>query len=247
MDRLSVIGAVVAVGAVLLGNLMDGGEMAALVNLPAAIIVLGGSVGATLLQTPPRLLPLSLKMLKFLLFPPQYSLEELLKKILKWGDAARKQGVLGLENFTGSESDPFIQRGLTLIADGHKPNQVRNALELEIAVNEQKGLQAAQFLEHVAGYAPTMGIVGAVLGLIHVMSRLEDPSALGPGIATAFVATVYGVGFANLLAMPMSQKLKHLVLEEARYREMVVEGLAAVAHGEHPNTIRFRMQAIMVQ
>jgi chemotaxis protein MotA len=246
MDRLSVVGAIVAVGAVLLGNVMDGGKIAALLNLPAAIIVIGGSLGATLLQTPMKMLPRALGMMKYLLFPPEFSLEDLLKKILKWGDAARKQGVLGLEALSGSEKDPFIQRGLTLIADGNNPNHVRNSLELEIAVNEQQDLQAAQFLEHLAGYAPTMGIVGAVLGLIHVMSQLEDPSALGPGIATAFVATVYGVGFANLLAMPMSQKLKQVVLEEVRYREMVVEGLTAVAQGEHPNTIRFRLQAIMV-
>lgn len=246
MDRLSIIGGFIAVTAVLLGNLMDGGKVMALLNLPAAIIVLGGSLGATLLQTPAKTLPRALSMMKHLIFPPVFDLEELLRKILKWGDAARKQGVLGLESLSGSEDDPFIQRGLTLIADGNHANHVRNSLELEIAVNEQKEIQAAQFMEHMAGYAPTMGIVGAVLGLIHVMAQLEDPSALGPGIATAFVATVYGVGFANLLAMPMSQKLKQLVMEEVRYREMVVEGLTAVAQGEHPNTIRYRLQAIMV-
>src|SRR5690606_17329926 len=147
----------------------------------------------------------------------------------------------------GAETERALlaRKGLQLLVDGAEPEVIRNVLELELTAREQRDLAGAKVYDSLGGYAPTIGIIGAVLGLIHVMQHLEDPSTLGPGIATAFVATIYGVAFANLLFFPIAGKLKSLVEREAQYREMIIEGLIGVAEGENPRSIELKMQSFI--
>lgn len=245
MDPLSLIGLLLGLGALIGGNYLEGGHLSALVNVPAAIIVLGGTTGAALIQTSLDSFKRALQLLRWVLFPPRIKLEDGIKKVIRWSQTARKEGLLGLEPVADLEPDRFSRKGLELLVDGCEPEQIRNVLELELYAIESRDLYAAKVYEGMGGYAPTIGIIGAVLGLIHVMGNLADPSRLGSGIATAFVATVYGVGFANLLLLPIANKLKLLVLESSQYREMLIEGLLSIADGENPKAIELKLKGFV--
>ena len=228
MDILSIAGILVSIGAILSGIVLDGGTIDSLVNVPALIIVLGGTVGATLLQFPPIVFIRSLKMFSWVLKPPKVNLLTQIDKVVLWSSLARKEGLLGLENALPNEQDPFIKKGLQLLIDGNEPETIRDVLNLDMYSKEDTGLQAAGLYEAMGGYAPTIGILGAVMGLIHVMQNLTNPELLGQGIATAFVATIYGVGSANLIFLPIANKLKLHVLALTQAREMLTEGIIAM-------------------
>ncbi len=245
MDVLSLVGVVLAFAAIIGGNSIEGGSINALVNLPAAVIVLGGTFGATLLQTSLATLRHAGSQLSWIFQPPPLDFTAAMRKVTAWSTTARRDGLLGLENVAETERDLFARKGLQLLVDGAEPEVIRNVLELELTAREQRDLAGAKVYDSLGGYAPTIGIIGAVLGLIHVMQHLEDPSTLGPGIATAFVATIYGVAFANLLFFPIAGKLKSLVEREAQYREMIIEGLIGVAEGENPRSIELKMQSFI--
>jgi chemotaxis protein MotA len=245
MDILSFIGVAIAFAAILGGNWLEGGHLDTLANGPALIIVLGGTIGAVLLQTPMHLFLRSMRMLGMVFMPPRRVLDETIAKLVEWSRVARKDGLLGLEEAALDEPDLFLRKGMQLLVDGNEPDEIRHALELELDSRERFDLQASKVLEAMGGYSPTIGIIGAVMGLIHVMQNLSDPSKLGSGIATAFVATIYGVGLANLFLLPMSGKLKAYVLQESHYREMVIEGLVAISEGENPRQIETRLQGFL--
>lgn len=245
MDILSFIGVAIAFGAILGGNWLEGGHLDTLANGPAMIIVLGGTIGAVLLQTPMQLFLRSMRMLGTVFVPPKRGLEETTAKLIKWSKVARKDGLLGLERAIGGEKDLFVRKGMQLLVDGSEPEEIRHALEVELDSRERYDLQASRVLEAMGGYSPTIGIIGAVMGLIHVMQNLSDPSKLGSGIATAFVATIYGVALANLFLLPMGNKMKAYVLQESHYREMVIEGLVAISEGENPRQIETRLQGFL--
>lgn len=174
--------------------------------------------------------------------PVKLQPEENAEKIVNWSNIARREGLLGLEAIAEEEEDPFARKGLQLLVDGGEPEVIRAILEVEIDNKEYQDIQAAKVFDGMGGYSPTIGIIGAVMGLIHVMNNLADPSKLGGGIATAFVATIYGVGFANLLFLPMANKLKSQVHNQTRFREMLVEGVISIAEGENPRNIETRLQ-----
>ena len=245
MDFLSFIGVAIAFAAILGGNWMEGGPVDTLANGPAMVIVLGGSIGAVLLQTPMRIFMRSMRMLGTVFIPPKRGLEETIAKLVGWSKVARKDGLLGLERVIERESDLFVRKGMQLLVDGNEPDEIRHALEVELDSRERSDLQASKVLEAMGGYSPTIGIIGAVMGLIHVMQNLSDPSKLGSGIATAFVATIYGVGLANLFLLPMGNKMKAYVLQESHYRELVIEGLVAISEGENPRQIETRLQGFL--
>ena len=245
MDILSFIGVAVAFAAILGGNWLEGGHLDTLANGPAMLIVLGGSIGAVLLQTPLNLFLRGMRMLGMVFMPPRRALEETIGKLVDWSRIARKDGLLGLERAAAEEPDLFVRKGMQLLVDGNEPDEIRHALEVELDSRERFDLQASKVLEAMGGYSPTIGIIGAVLGLIHVMQNLSDPSKLGSGIATAFVATIYGVGLANLFLLPMANKLKAYVLQESHYRELVIEGLVAISEGENPRQIEVRLQGFL--
>ncbi|ACE82996.1 flagellar motor protein [Cellvibrio japonicus] len=245
MDVLSIIGVIIGFAAIIGGNLMEGGGLSTLVNGPAAFIVIGGTLGAAILQTPKNSLRRALKILGWVFKPPYVPFKQGVNNISRWAAAARKDGLLGLESVSEREKDKFAKKGLQLLVDGNEPEVIRRVLETDMIVDEQRDLDAIKFYESMGGYAPTIGIIGAVMGLIHVMNNLADPSTLGPGIAVAFVATIYGVALANLLLIPIANKLRMCVNENSQYRELIIEGIIAIADGENPRSIEMKLNGYL--
>ena len=176
-------------------------------------------------------------MLIWVIRPPQDDFEVSLKKILDWASTARRNGLLGLEKIAANEPNQYTRKGLQLLVDGKEPEQIRLYMELELTSRERRNLEAAKVYDAMGGYAPTIGIIGAVMGLIHVMGNLADPSMLGSGIAVAFVSTIYGVGIANLFFIPIANKLRAYARHESHVREMLIGGLLSIAEGENPRSI----------
>ncbi|NOT10627.1 MAG: flagellar motor protein [Methylococcaceae bacterium] len=245
MDILSVLGILLGVGALLVGNLLDGGHISSLVNISALIVVFGGTFGATLLHFPPLVFARSLKMSKWIFVPQKINLKSIIVKIVNWSVLARKEGLLGLENELEKEKDAFIHKGLQLLVDGNEPEVIRDILEVELTAKENLDYQAARLYEAMGGYAPTIGILGAVMGLIHVMQNLADPTKLGEGIATAFVATIYGVASANLLFLPIANKLKAHIFTATQAKEMIAVGIVCIAEGENPRNIEMKLDGFL--
>jgi chemotaxis protein MotA len=241
MDVLSIIGLLLGISAVLVGQYLEGGHISSLVNGPALLIVFGGTIGAVMLQSPMATFVRGMRLLGWTFIPPRVENEAIIEKIIGWSHIARKEGLLGLENIEESESDLFARKGLQLLIDGSEPENIRAVMEVDINTREHYDLQAARIFESMGGYSPTIGIIGAVLGLIQVMGNLSDPSKLGSGIAVAFVATIYGVGLANLVFIPIANKLKHIVHLQSLSREMIVEGMVAIAEGENPRNIETKL------
>ncbi len=245
MDLLSLLGLVLAFGAIVGGNALEGGQVDLLLNGPALVIVVGGTIGAVLLQTRLSDFLHALRVAGDVFHPPRFGREESIAKIIGWSNVARRDGLLGLEIAMEEESDLFVRKGIQLLVDGSEPEAIRSILEVDLDTQEQQDLQAAKVFESMGGYAPTLGILGAVMGLIHVMQNLADPSKLGDGIATAFVATIYGVGLANLLLLPFGSKLKALALDRSQYREMIIDGIVSIAEGENPRYIESKLQGYL--
>ncbi len=245
MDVLSLIGVILGFAAIIGGNYLEGGSFAALINVPAAIIVFGGTVGAAMIQTHWLGLKLAISRLSWIFSPPHFAFQQGIDKVVRWAIAARKEGLLGLEVISETESDFFARKGLLLLVDGSEPESIRNVMEVESIVLEQRDIDAARFYESMGGYAPTIGIIGAVMGLIQVMSNLSDPSKLGSGIAIAFVATIYGVGFANLLLLPIANKLRGLARAESQFRDLIIEGIISIAEGENPRAIELKLNGFL--
>ena len=245
VDYLSVLGIVLSFLAVFGGNLLEGGHTESLIQLTAFVVGFGGTLGATLVQIPLKTFVQGIKRGSWVFFPPKIDAEASLRRINAWSKTVRKGGLLSLQNIANKEPDPFTRKGLMLLVDGSEPGELRKALEIEIdslAINEAN---AAKVYEAMGGYSPTIGIIGAVLGLIHVMNNLADPAALGPGIAVAFVATIYGVGFANFLFLPMSNKIRAIADEMTQYREMLLDGMVGIAEGENPRTIASKLEGYL--
>lgn len=245
MDILSIIGVILAFVAIIGGNYLEGGHLSALINGPAAIIVVGGTLGAAFIQTPLPVFKRSLVIARWIFTPPKLRLHEGIARIIDWSTTARKEGLLGLETLAELEEDPFVRKGLHLLVDGNEPEALRSILEVDLITQESRDLMAAKVYESMGGYSPTIGIIGAVMGLIHVMGNLADPSALGSGIAVAFVATIYGVALANLFLLPVASKLKAVILQQSRYREMLLEGLLSIAEGENPRAIEMKLEGFL--
>src|SRR5690554_6176885 len=245
MDILSILGLLIGFGAIIVGQYLEGGHLDTILNAVALLVVLGGTLAAVMLQTPVNRFLRAVEMTVWIFKPPQQSAKLLLDKILDWNQIARREGLLRLEAKAAEETDVFTQKGLQLIADGAEAEVIRDILETDLDIMENKDLQAAKVYEAMGGYSPTIGIIGAVLGLIHVMGNLADPSSLGSGIAVAFVATIYGVGLANLLFLPMGNKLKTLVQRRTQLQMMLIDGLIGVADGDNPRNIESRLQAYL--
>jgi chemotaxis protein MotA len=206
---------------------------------------LGGTVGAALLQSPMSAFKRAMQILGWILFPPHLDLAGGIDRVVNWSLIARKEGLLGLEGVADAEPDDYSRKGLQLLVDGVEPEAIRSILEVDFYTQESRDVDAAKVFESMGGYAPTIGIIGAVMGLIHVMGNLGDPSQLGSGIAVAFVATIYGVASANLVLLPIASKLKSIAMRQSRYREMLLEGILSIAEGENPRSIELKLQGFM--
>ncbi|HBP47602.1 flagellar motor protein [Pseudomonas sp. FSL R10-0056] len=242
MDVLSLIGIIMAFVAIIGGNYLEGGHLGALANGPAALIVLGGTVGAALLQSPMSAFKRAMQTVVWILFPPRIDMTGGIDRVVNWSLTARKEGLLGLEGMADTEPDSYSRKGLQLLVDGVEPETIRSVLEVDYMTQESRDIEAAKVFESMGGYAPTIGIIGAVMGLIHVMGNLADPGQLGSGIAVAFVATIYGVASANLVLLPIASKLKAIAMRQSLYREMLLEGILSIAEGENPRSIELKLQ-----
>jgi chemotaxis protein MotA len=241
VDFTSIAGLILGMGSVLLGQVLEGGKIEALIQPTAFLIVLGGTIGAVLLTFPQKDVINAVKSLPIVLINPKEKPGDIIELLINLALKARKEGILALQNEIKAISDPFLSKGLQLMTDGTDPGLLRELLETELRFYEEDCTQAGKVWEGAGGYTPTVGILGAVLGLIHVMENLSDPSKLGGGIAVAFVATVYGVGAANLIFLPLGSKIKLKKKDSVHIREMMIEGILAIQAGESPNFIREKL------
>lgn len=242
MDYLSLAGIAISLMAIIGGNLLEGGHTASLMQLTAFCIVAGGTLGAVMVQTPIKIFLHAMKLAKWIFFPPRQFPEEVIANILEWSKVARKEGLLGLQDIAEEVTDEFSKKGLQMLVDGNEPEVIRKVLEVDLVSSEAHDLHGAKVFEGFGGYSPTIGIIGAVMGLIHVMNNLADPSKLGSGIAVAFVATIYGIGMANLFFLPMATKIKTIISGQVHFREMIIDGLVSIAEGENPRNIEGKLQ-----
>ena len=245
MDRLSIIGVVLALGALTGGSVLKGAGLSSLWSPAAFVIVVLGTIASILVQTPMPTFKRAMKIVRWVFQPPAQEREAVIRQIVEWSSIARKQGLLALEAQVEAQPDPFLKKGLQMVVDGVEPEAIRQMLEIELHGQGQRDLAAAKVFEGAGIYSPTLGIIGAVLGLIAVMKNLADPSKLGHGIAAAFTATIYGIGMANLFLLPMASKLKGVIHGQTAEREMVVEGLIAIAQGENPRNIETRLNGFV--
>ncbi len=242
MDALTFIGLLTGFLAIIIGQMFEGGTLHSLMNFPALLIVLGGTLGAVMVQTPFAIFRRAIRIFPWIFFPPSLSYEMTRNKIVELSRLSRQHGLLSLEDQIELEDNPLLQRGLELLVIGLDKATIQQILVSEMEQKETRDLKAAQVYESMGGYSPTIGILGAVLGLIQVMRNLSDPSALGTGIAVAFVATIYGVGMANLIFLPVATKLKHFVSNHSHFDSMIIEGVLSMASGESPNMLALKLK-----
>lgn len=245
MDLMTIIGLVLAFGSLIGGSVLKGAGVSALWGPAAFVIVILGTAAAILVQTPGPVVKHALKMAKWLVKPPVQDGHKLIEKIVEWSNVSRKQGLLALEGSVEAETDPFLKKGLQLLVDGAEPDTIRTVLEVDVETKEHFDTQGAKFYEGMGIYAPTLGIIGAVLGLIAVMKNLADPSKLGHGIAAAFTATIYGIASANLFFLPFAAKLKSVIGRQTAMRNLVIEGLISIAQGENPRNIEAKLSGYL--
>lgn len=240
---LSWLGVVLGVGAILLGNMLEGGHIESLIQPTAAMIVFGGTLGAVLLGSSTSDFVRAIQGLPRVFFRglPDYS--PLITEVVKLAALARREGLVAMDKALGSIENPFLKSHLRHVIDGYDPAVLAEMMEEEIDHHEEEALAAAKVWETAGGFSPTIGILGAVLGLIHVMANLSDSSKLGAGIAVAFVATVYGVGAANLLLLPIGNKLKKFALMESMEKKIIYNGLMGIQNGLNPRIIEERLKA----
>jgi len=244
-DLATIGGLLLAVGGIAGGLLMDGGKVQDVAQVSAAIIVLGGTIGAVMITTPLSVLIRAGKQLGNVFFSKTESVSDKVDEIIEFATQARKNGIVSLESRAASIQDPFLKKALELAVDGIEPAKIRDIMELEIELFEQNAEAEAKVYEAAGGYAPTIGIIGAVLGLIQVMKNLANIDEVGRGIAVAFVATVYGVASANIFFLPMASKLKARAHDLVRTRELMLEGILGIAEGINQKLIKIKLEAYL--
>ena len=245
MDLGSVIGLVLAFGALTGAVMIEGGSLRALMNASAAVIVFGGTFGATLLSMPLRTTLSAANLFKHVLRAPTLSRTEVITTVARFATIARKEGLLSLEAELASVEDPFLKKGIELVVDGTDSEMIREIMETEIACQAERHKDGAKLFTTLGGLAPTLGVTGTVMGLVNMMAEISDPGKMGPAIASAFLATLYGVGSANLVFLPTAAKLAARSQAERGVREMILEGLLALQAGETPIAIQQRLQSFL--
>jgi chemotaxis protein MotA len=244
-DFSSLAGLVVALGGILGGLLLEGGSIRDVAQVTGAIIVLGGTLGAVLVTTPTDRLRGAARNLLYVFFQPVYNPRKIIDEIIVYATRARRNGIVSLEPDVEAIQDSFLRKAQTLGVDGTDLQELQQMMNLEISADEQRGRAEAKVYEAAGGYAPTVGIIGAVLGLIQVMKHLDQIELVGHGIAVAFVATVYGVGSANIFLLPAGAKLKARAEESAHMKELMLEGVSSIVQGLHPKVIERKLEAYL--
>lgn len=247
MDIASISGIALALLGILGGMLMEGGSIAQIAQPTAACIVLCGTAGAVLLQFPIPIVLAALRGVVGVFNVDDNNAEITLNKIVTFANKARRLGVISLDEDLKSIQDPFMKQALMLAVDGIEPNAIRMIMRLEIENGAETEEKLAQVFEAAGGYAPTVGIIGAVLGLIQVMQHLDNISEVGRGIAVAFVATIYGVGLANLVCLPIAGKLKIRHRDEQMVKEMMLEGIVSILEGMNPRMLELKLKTYLFE
>jgi chemotaxis protein MotA len=247
LDKATLGGILLALAGILGGMMMEGGRIAQILQPTAAMIVLGGTIGGVMISYPLPVVMGSFMRMRQVFFEGGIDLESLIKEMLGYAQKARKEGIVSLDSELEKIQNPFLKKSLMLAIDGTEPEELRKIMELEmgnLAEQEEKG---PQVFEAAGGYAPTMGIVGAVLGLIQVMQHLSDVAEVGRGIAVAFVATIYGLVCANLIFLPSAGKLKHRNRQEELTREMILEGVISILEGLNPRMVETKLRGYLAE
>lgn len=245
MDLATVIGFVLAVGAVIGSALMEGGHLSALINPPALVLIVGGTLGTTTLSFPLAVILQLPRYTMAAVMLPKSDLVGRVREMVDLAQKARREGLLSLEENVAVQKDPFMKKGLQMIVDAAEANAMRTMLETEIMIWEQKEKCGEAVFTTMGGYSPTIGIIGTVLGLIHALGQMEDPKKMGAAIAGAFLATFYGVAFANLIFLPIAGKLKCRMEEATLIYEMTLEGLLAIQAGENPRMLEEKLSTYL--
>lgn len=246
MDIATILGLTVGIGAVLLSFLMEGGHLSALIQVPAMILVIFGTFGAATVTTSVRQLGNLPNLMKVALFEKKMDSRQLIEVLFDLSQKARKNGLLSLEKDIDAIEEPFLKKAIQLAIDGFETNKIREILEIEMAYIEERHKAGANFFLKLGGFSPTLGIIGTVLGLIHALGNMESSSNMASAIASAFIATLWGVSLANLVYLPLSDKLKHKHQDEALYLEIIMEGAISLAMGDNPRVIRMKLVSFLL-
>jgi chemotaxis protein MotA len=242
-DLATLLGLGLALSGIVGGLLLEGGALHDITQYTAAIIVLGGTIGAVMVSTPMHILSAAIKRLGSVMVERSRPVEAIIEQLINHATKARKNGIVSLEQEAESEQDPFMRKALNLAVDGTDLQEIRKMMELEIALEEHQADAEAKVYEAAGGYSPTIGIIGAVLGLIQVMKNLSDIDKVGHGIAVSFVATVYGVAIANIFFLPVAAKIKARAHGATQIKELTLEGIIAIVEGLNPKLIRAKLEA----
>jgi len=241
----TIVGFIIAAGCLVLAYILDGGNISTLFRGTAALIVFGGTIGATTMCFSFQELKTVPKLIKIILFHKHPDEVALIEQIVDLSDKVRREGVLYLEKQLPQIDDDFMRKGIQLVVDGTDPELVRMIMETELYAMQERHSAGAGVFEAAGGFAPTMGIIGTVLGLVHVLGNLDSPETLGPAIALAFIATLYGIGSANILWLPIAEKLKNIGKKEDILRELMLEGILSIQSGYNPLLVRERLTAFL--
>jgi chemotaxis protein MotA len=242
LDKSTLPGLLLGFGALIASVLIEGGSLGALLNVPAAVLVFGGTFGTALISFPfDTVISLPKVLMAAILDKPQNPVA-IVETFVRLADKARREGLLALEQEAAS-IEPFAKKGILMVVDGNDPHVVREVLEADVEAMERRHRVGAALLDAMGGFSPTMGIIGTVMGLVNVLSKLEDPAELGHSIAVAFIATLYGVGAANLIWLPIGGKLKQKSAKETWLRELAIEGVLGVQSGDNPRMLREKLEA----
>lgn len=247
MDITTIVGLIIGFAALIVAFLLEGGGISALYSETALLIVLGGTIGATVCSFPLDELKKVPALFRIAFQEHVHNFMDLIDEIVRLADQARREGLLSLEQNLAEINDPFIKLGLQLVIDGIEGTLLRDLLETEVYCMEERHKNGYAIFDTAGGFAPTMGIIGTVMGLVNVLSNMDDPGSLGPAIAVAFLATLYGIGTANLLWIPIGAKLKNRSKMERLYRELALEGILALQAGENPGFIRQKLRVFLDQ
>ncbi len=245
MELSTPIGLILGFGAMIGGFVIEGGSPASLLNVSAAIIVIGGTFAAALVSFPLKNVLTVPKLIMQSFFSPPGDPQEIVQAFVDLADKARREGLLAMEEDSKNIEDPFMRKGIMLVVDGVDPEVVRDILETDAALVAERHAVGQAIFAAMGGYAPTMGIIGTVMGLVNVLSNLAEPEELGHSIAVAFIATLYGVVTANILWLPMGTKLKQKSEKELHVRHLMIEGVLAVQAGENPRIVREKLDAFL--
>ncbi len=247
MDIASIGGILLAFLGIMAGMMIEGGSLSQVTQPTAAMIVVGGTLGAVMLQFPMAVVLGALKDVMKVFFHNGPDGEKTLHQIVTFAIKARKLGIISIDEDLGQVTDPFLKQALMLAVDGVEPSEVRKIMQLELENRSEIDENIPAVFEAAGGYSPTVGIIGAVLGLIQVMQHLDNIDEVGRGIATAFVATIYGVGMANLICLPIAGKLKIRHRQEQMIKEMMLEGVVSILEGMNPRMVETKLQTYLFE